>query len=470
MAVEQDNLRFGQVRVSSLEQASPPYWNRSLYCFKTQTDTQKEDVVRVLQKGLTATFVELPILKAQMVPMDDEEQQGKKDLVPGGNEDLFVKDLTSSALEYGQLHAKAFPISKFDDETFWATPAFPSPDDKIPVFAAQANFIKGGLLLGISFWHMVMDGPALATVLRLLAANCLRIQDPARIQEDVYKLSDSVFDKRRLHESRHISQGLPLDHPEYVLASKVPTGPPSVMMIPLKLEIFRISPAALKALKVAATPVVETETDSKEPVWVSTNDAVGALIWRSIMIATYSGTDNEDKVISSYLTAVNARPKMDPPLPADYFGCALTFGTSELPITSIQAADSLPTMALLIRQSIQKITFPYLRSVIALMRNIPDFRRFGPTAFPQILSSAAITTSWSAFPLYEYDWGPLFGGKCERVRGPKMGMFNGLQTILPALSDRLGGGYEIMIGLEPHVMERLKSDEVWRRYCEALED
>ena len=464
-----ESFRFGRVRVSSLEQASPAYWNRNIYCFKTQAGAQKEEIVRVLKDALKDTIMELPVLKAQMVPMQDEEQLGKQDIVAGGNEDLFVKDLTSSFPDYDQLCARRFPISLFDDETLWATPAFPSPRDEIPIFAAQANFIKDGLLLGISFWHIVMDAPALATALRLFAANCLRIQEPGSVPKADGKLSDEVFDKMRLHEGSPLSQGLLSDHPEYLLAPEVPNGLPAVMMVPLKVEIFRISPTALKALKIVATPIIKTESNSKEPVWVSTNDAVGALIWRSIMIATYSDSAIKDGVISHCLTAVNARPKMNPPLPADYFGCGLTLGTGELPVTSIQAADSLPAMAFLIRQSIQKVTAPYLESCVAMMRKIPDFRRLGPRRFSQFLNSATVTTSWAAFPFYDYDWGPIFGGKCQRVRAPKMGMFNGLQTILPALPESLGGGFEVMIGLEPHIMESLKGDEMWRKYCEPLE-
>ena len=62
-------------------------------------------------------------------------------------------------------------------------------------------------------------------------------------------------------------------------------------------------------------------------------------------------------------------------------------------------------------------------------------------------------TSWAVFPLHYHKWGPAPEGKCERVRAPRLGMFNGLQTILPALRERLEGGLEVMIGSEPHVME-----------------
>ena len=55
-------------------------------------------------------------MKAQLVPMNDREQQGKYDLVPGGNEELFVKDLRSTPLDYDQLRVRGFPLSTFEDK------------------------------------------------------------------------------------------------------------------------------------------------------------------------------------------------------------------------------------------------------------------------------------------------------------------------------------------------------------------
>lgn len=464
-----DNLGLGEPRVSSLEQASPPYWNRSLYCFKLESDYKKEDITRILREGLRATFADLPILTGQLVPVDDEKQPGKKDIVPGGNEELFVKDLISSSLDYDHLKANRFPLSTFDDEIFWATPCMPGPGEKCPVFAAQANFIKGGWLLGISFWHLIMDGTTLAIALRILAQNCLAVQDPSSQGQASSRLSGDIYNKSRLHESGPEHKGLLADHPEYTFLPEVPTGPPPFATIPLKVEVFYISPASLKALKAAATPSGKTETHAKKPMWVSTNDAVSALIWRSLMVVTYEGTDYKDEPLSCCQVAVNGRPKMDPPLAADYFGCALTFGTNYLPISSILVPGSLSTMALMIRQSIMKVTAQYIESVIATIHNVPDYRRLIPSSFVDLLGRDTVQTSWSAFPLYEYNWGPALGGKCERVRAPKLGMFNGLQTVLPALPESQGGGFELMIGLEPHVMEKLKTDPVWSEYCKPIE-
>ena len=463
-----DDLGLTEPKISSLEQASPPYWNRSLYCFKLPFEYDEKEITHILEDALRATILELPVLKGQLVPVDDKDQPGKHDLVSGGIEKLFVKDYRSTTLDFDQLSASNFPLATFEDDTFWALPKVPSPGDKVPVFALQVNFIRGGMLLGVAFWHIVMDGLALATALRVLSQNCRRIQDHGSQGEHGNSLQNDIFDKSRMYESPPQYASSISDHPEYIILPEVPTGLPSFMTMPLKVDVFHISPASVKALKVAVTPIIKTSADTKEPMWVSTNDAITALIWRSLIVATYSGTDYNDEPMSCCQVAVNARPKMSPPLPANHFGCALTFGTSDLPISSILTAESLPVMALMVRQSIMKVNSTYIESLIAMMRRTPDYRRLLFRSGGELLGRDTVMTSWAAFPLYEYDWGPVLGGKCERVRAPKLGMFNGLQTILPALPERLGGGYEVMIGLEAHVMEKLKKDEMWSQYCSPI--
>ena len=78
--------------------------------------------------------------------------------------------------------------------------------------------------------------------------------------------------------------------------------------------------------------------------------------------------------------------------------------------------------------------------------NVPGYQRLIPHSMcADLLGRSTIITSWACFPLYEYEWGSAFGGKCERVRAPRGGMFSGLQTVLPMPPERLGGGCEVMI-------------------------
>lgn len=58
----------------------------------------------------------------------------------------------------------------------------------------------------------------------------------------------------------------------------------------LKVEVVHIKPATpLKDLKAAALPVVNATSTEEPKVCVSTNEALGALTWTSIIAATCAG-------------------------------------------------------------------------------------------------------------------------------------------------------------------------------------
>ena len=89
-----------------------------------------------------------------------------------------------------------------------------------------------------------------------------------------------------------------------------------------------------------------------------------------------------------------------------------------------------------------------------------------PFAFTDLLQTCMTLTNWAGFAMYDFDWGKALGGRCERVRTAKSGMFDGLQVLLPGLSEEMGGGLEIVVQLDDEdTMERLKGDEVWMRFA-----
>lgn len=89
-----------------------------------------------------------------------------------------------------------------------------------------------------------------------------------------------------------------------------------------------------------------------------------------------------------------------------------------------------------------------------------------PFAFTDLLKTCMMLTNWAGFPMYDFDWGDALGGKCERVRTASSGMFDGLQVLLPGLTEEMGRGLEIVVQMDDDdAMERLKGDEVWMRFA-----
>jgi hypothetical protein len=70
---------------------------------------------------------------------------------------------------YEELKAQHFPLSKLSTEHLSPVGVMPVPPN--PVFAAQANFIQGGLLLAVAVHHSASDGAGLDTIISTWAKN-----------------------------------------------------------------------------------------------------------------------------------------------------------------------------------------------------------------------------------------------------------------------------------------------------------
>ena len=119
----------------------------------------------------------------------------------------------------------------------------------------------------------------------------------------------------------------------------------------------------------------------------------------------------------------------------------------------------------MIRDGAEKMDDKYIDSLISMIDGVSTPSLLLPVAFLDLLKTSMMMTNWSGFGMYDFDWGDGLGGKCERVRTASIGMFNGLQVVLPVLTGEMGGGLEVVVGLEDEAMERLKGDEVWMRFA-----
>lgn len=367
--------------LSTLEQISPQAYVRFILCFGLPSGFTHDELTRILCQSLEATAAKIPVLNCLVVSVTDSHGRETKDLRQGDGTMFNVKDLTGNRMDFGTIRSKGFPSHFFDGELLCPTGVFAAPGSPVPVFLAQANLITGGLLLGLSAWHGALDATAISTILGLWALNCNAIQEPQKKSLDSYTLAADAFDKSRLSKSSPNEGGTIDSHPEFLLLPETPTSLPSGLTLTLKTQIFYLSPTSISALKELASPKNSAKTQSGH-TWISTNTAISALVWKSVMAATY--------------------------------------------------AHQLPV------------------------------------AFTDVLKTCSMMTSWAGLQMYDFNWGAALGGTCERVRTVASGMFNGLHVVLPELRKDMGGGLEIVVGLEDDAMERLKGDETWMRFAKLV--
>lgn len=452
--------------LSTLEQISPQAYVRFILCFGLPSGFTHDELTRILCQSLEATAAKIPVLNCLVVSVTDSHGRETKDLRQGDGTMFNVKDLTGNRMDFGTIRSKGFPSHFFDGELLCPTGVFAAPGSPVPVFLAQANLITGGLLLGLSAWHGALDATAISTILGLWALNCNAIQEPQKTSLDSYTLAADAFDKSRLSKSSPNEGGTIDSHPEFLLLPETPTSLPSGLTLTLKTQIFYLSPTSISALKELASPKNSAKTQSGH-TWISTNTAISALVWKSVMAATYAHqlpvTDN----VCRFTSPLDARKRMEPPLAPNLVAGAWCFQDSSLPIKTILEA-SLADIGLIVRENVDRIDSKYLDTLISMIDNTQNPSLLLPVAFTDVLKTCSMMTSWAGLQMYDFNWGAALGGTCERVRTVASGMFNGLHVVLPELRKDMGGGLEIVVGLEDDAMERLKGDETWMRFAKLV--
>jgi hypothetical protein len=448
--------------LTALERIGPKGYLRYVFPFPLQDDYDLNEVARVLQAGYQVLTQRIPEVACEAVPDPKSSQKGVMRLQrddSGAAANIVVKDLRDSfSSDYAALKNKSFPVASFDADTFCRRSVWPSAGERLPISLVQANFIRGGLILSWCILHMVGDGTSFYTWTKIWAEGCrqaqgLEIPDPVQ-------LSALWEDRERMMRSSGRNPGTLESHPEYTLLPFTPTEAPPKMISPNhRGQVFYFSPESLAALKADASPANATETSDQK--WISTNDALSALLWRTVMAVQWPLETLEGDPVSTFNIAIDGRMRTDPKVHPDTLGCFLEYVAVKVPIRKMLSTLNVADLAIEIRKAILKADEQFTDDVIALIEKVEDVDRLLPTAFLDVPGFNCVLTSWVNFELYGLDWGSLLGNRIEAVRVPHLGCINGLQVVLPVLPD---GGMEILVGVEESCLDRLLSDPLFTKY------
>lgn len=452
-------------RLTALEQIAPKGYLRYVFLFQLDDGYNMGKVANVLRVGYATLKHRIPFVTCEAIPDVDSKQAGAfklQRMQDDDIEDIVIKDLRASELfrpSYAELKAKGFPVAAFDPDVLCRRSVWPSPGEKLPVSLAQANFIHGGLVLTWCAFHMVGDGTSFHTWMKVWAEGCRHAQGDSTV---TVELPDALWsDRQSVEKSSGRSKGLIENHPEYTVLPFTPPGAPPKMLSPdHRGQVFYFSPEALAALKADASPAHATQPTDQ--AWISTNDAISALLWRTVM-AVQSPLDTlEGDPVSVFNIAIDGRRRTDPPVHPETQGCFLESVAVSAPIRAMLSTLSVADLAVQIRKAILRADKHFTDDVVALTEKLEDVNRIVLTAFLDVPGFNCCQTSWVTFELYSLNWGPLLGGHIESVRTPNVGIINGLQVVLPVLPN---GGMEVLVGVELSCLDRLLHEPLWLKYA-----
>ena len=431
--------------------------------FIPASGSSQEEILKTLKSGLAQTIEAIPTLAGHVKEALNPIQKGGM-CVSGPFstvDDIFTaQDITDShsEMDYDELKRRHFPMEAVDPNVVYSLPGF--MDAEKPVFVAKANFIRGGLLLGISLHHSFGDGASLKTILQTWAACC-------KGESAAPSLTKSAQRERLTSSETDASLE---DFPEYAMIpdniagyQPEPAKKESAELAPMPPQVdshvFYLSAQKLKELKALAS----AKLDDTE--WISTSDALAALLWRSITVARNPSSENTATEDTRVLNIPLDGRRLMQEDSRSYMGNMVLFNNATAPLqTLLSSPPQLSEISRTIRKSISRIDENYIKRAISVLSSVPDVSKVmmsGGTFGENTLT----ISSWGNLHM---DWGHVIGGPSECVRVSKI-PFSGVCVILPATESRErvteADGAEVMIGLKKDDMARLMKDPLFTSFA-----
>ncbi|KAL4793014.1 transferase family-domain-containing protein [Aspergillus venezuelensis] len=417
-------------------------------------------IISTLQKGLERLCESFPWLAGQVVNegANGEDTGVYKIKSFQRSAPLAVKDLSNdpSISTMDALRKANFPMSMLDESIIAPRRTLPGHPDEArlnsPVLSLQATFINGGLLLTFASQHATMDMTGQGQLMSLLERACrgepftdeeLRIGNIDR--QNLIPLLDNYQPGPEISHLMIKPPSAKGDSSDLPHTQKLP-APSSWAHISFSSE----SLAALKSLAERTKP-------SSTP-FISTDDALSALIWQTVARARLLRLTPSTN--STFGRALDGRPYMDN-IPNTYPGLmqSMCFNKATLQYLAtsplgIVASDLRTTL----HPSVSK-TEHIIRATATVLSASPNKNIIGPTA--TIDTSTDITvSSWSRVNAYDLDFS-LGLGKPEAIRRPRFTPVEGLIYFMPR---GLDGNVGVAVCLRDEDLERVKGDSKLGRF------
>lgn len=432
------------------------------FCFSVADASSHSAINSTLTYGLKRLSASFPWLAGKVV----NECSGE------GNSDIFkiktleeiprlvMKDLRHdpSIPSMDALRRANFPFSMLDESIIAPCKTLPESSDKsasdpAPVFLLQANFITGGLLLTFVGQHNTMDMTGQGQIIRLFSKACrneaftseeLSSGNLARsnlipLLDDSYKQgSELAYQIVKPTQSPFISND----------SNDNPAPPP----LNCTWTYFNFHSTSLTALKSLATRTITLPSS-----YISTDDALCAFIWQSIIRIRLTRLNSTAE--STFARAVNVRHYLGISPTYTGFMQNMTYHTYTL---QKLVEEPLGRVASHLRSALdpKRSDLGYnTRALATFLDRTPDKNSISLTATLE-LSADIMLSSWAQIDCYKLDFN-LGLGRPEAVRRPQ---FEPVESLIYLMPRTLDGEIAVGICLRDEDMERLRADEEFAKY------
>ena len=449
------------------QQPSLNIYTQICFCFRVADPSINPKIIEILTFGLERLSASFPWLKGEVVneaPSDNDSGIFKIQTSEKVSQ-LVVKDLTSdpSTPSMDAMRQSNFPFSMLDEDIIAPRRTLPTADElnsgSTPVFLLQATFIIGGLLLTFVGQHQTMDMTGQGQIIHLLSKACREeafsseeISSGNLIRHNLIPLLDESY-----KECSQLVYQIVRPTPSHSI-SKTTEGlttsstPPKCCW-----KYFTFSPLSLATLKSLAS-----ESISPSSGYISTDDALSAIVWQSVVRARLPRLSLAAE--STLARAVDVR---------SYLGISQTYPglfqnmTYHTYTTQKLVKEPLGRVSSRLRSALDPSTSSLAYDTRALATFLSRAPHKDVVSFTATidLSTDIMLSSWAKLDCHELDFG-LGLGKPEAVRRPQ---FEPVESLIYLMPRALDGEIAVAICLRDEDMERLRCDADFTKYGEYID-
>ncbi|KAH8654840.1 transferase family-domain-containing protein [Ilyonectria robusta] len=368
--------------------------------------------------------------------------------------ELAEKDFPPGSLTGSQL------LPEFVTAKQLHSPLGDNNEDGITVAAFQLNFIRGGLIIGLAIHHSVSDGPGCDGFLTTWAENTVAAAkgDPFIPAKQQFGIRGSPLDVESPTSDR-------MEELKSKLAVVKDAGGP-MPLPPADFKMPSLVPQMWHFAK-SKTDLLKKKASSEGGSWISTYDAIMAVLWSSVTRAKLEMLHPNLESKATLVHAVDTRKVWEPPLSERFMGVGTSAARCEpLTVKDIIAPGNLPKLATAVRASITAMTPQYLSGLLQWIAGHED-QRWLEINVNSFLGMDFGGSSWQGMKVYEtHDFG---FGLPSALRWPSPAL-EGFVLLYPSRAGTRDAkndeGIEVCVCLEESCQKRLMEDQVLLEYAE----
>ncbi|XP_074314722.1 putative acetyltransferase At3g50280 [Silene latifolia] len=307
-----------------------------------------------------------------------------------------------------------------------------------PLLSVQVTELLDGIFIGFTMNHCLADGTSLWHFISTLSEIFGQLNDQKEVNYDVVSITKKPIFKTLFFDHEYGPGPIP----------KLPYVEPNEFKFrydpgPLRVRIFHFSSKSISMLKAQANEECGLHNN------ISSFQALCGLMWRSITRSRNLRPDYEVK----FAVAINARPRLDPPLSPEYFRSFYVTAKCVYKAGDL-LSNGLGQAALLINQIIKMYDDEGTRRVLKQYEEQPSIHRPVFNSSNGNPKAGIFIAGSSKFDTY----GPEFGlGRAIAVLGGYVNMDDGKLVMNPGRDG--DGSVDVEVVLKPETMNALELDE-----------